>query len=110
LLSEINFEISCHLCHHVIIETITTKRPHKEESMPKKIDQEIKDQIISMYVSGLSAPQIAEKTGVKLTTIKRIAERNQLGQLRRVSGNKAVEKITDLVAESKIRRNSLDLI
>lgn len=83
---------------------MTTKRPHEVPiSMPKKIDQELKDQVISMYIAGITAPQISEETGVKLTSVKKIAERNQLGQLRKVTESKAITKLTDLVAESKVR-------
>lgn len=71
--------------------------------MPKKIDQKLKDKVISLYIAGIPASQISEETGVKLVTVKRIAERNQLGQLRKVSGDKAITKLTDLVAESKVR-------
>lgn len=71
--------------------------------MPKKIDPALKDEIISLYVSGVAASQIAKETGVKLVTVKRVAERNKLGQLRKESEGKAIRKLTDLVAESKVR-------
>ena len=71
--------------------------------MPKKISAELRDKVISLYVAGIAASEISEQTGIKLTTIKRIAERNQLGQLRKVTESKAITKLTDLVAESKVR-------